>query len=131
VAGGLYAAANTRETYTALGVIADRLLRNGHNAVVDATFLRRSERLEFRQIAAMNAARFAILDCTASPTELRRRVTTRERAGRDASEANLAVLEYQLSTHEPLDGAERRSAIEVDTERPIKVDELAARLRRS
>jgi aminoglycoside phosphotransferase family enzyme/predicted kinase len=130
VAAGLYAAANTRETYTALGVIADRLLRNGHNALIDATFLQRSERLEFRQIAAMNAARFAILDCTASATELRRRISARERAGRDASEANFAVLEHQLSTHEPLDRAERRSTITVDTERPVMFDEIAARLRR-
>jgi predicted kinase len=105
-------------------------LRNGHNALIDATFLQRSERLEFRQIAAMNAARFAILDCIASATELRRRITARERAGRDASEANLAVLEHQLSTHEPLDRAERRATITVDTERPVMFDEIAARLRR-
>ena len=39
-----------------------------------------SERLEFRQVAAVNAARFAILDCTASAAELRRRVARARRA---------------------------------------------------
>ena len=78
---GLYAAAASRRTYAALAEIADRLLRNGQNAVVDATFLRRSERLEFRQVAAANAARFVILDCTASPAELRRRILKRGAAG--------------------------------------------------
>jgi uncharacterized protein len=106
-------------------------LRNGHTALIDATFLRRRERLEFRQIAAANGAGFAILDCRASPAELRRRVAARERAGRDASEANLAVLEEQLRTHEPLDRAERRAAVTVDTGGPIRYAALAERLRRT
>jgi len=128
--GGLYAAAATRETYAALAAIADRLLRNGQNAVIDATFLQRNERLAFRQVAAANAARFAILECTAPAAELRRRVTARDRRGRDASEANRAVLEHQLSTQEPLDRAERRSAVRVDTTKPVRFEELVSRLRK-
>jgi predicted kinase len=112
-----------------LADIADRLLRNGQTAVIDAAFLLRSERLTFRQVAAANAARFVLLDCTAHLSELRRRVAARERAGRDASEAGLAVLEHQLRTHEPLDTAERRAAVTVDTGRRIDYTKLAARLR--
>ena len=41
VGGGLYAAAASRHTYAALADIADRLLRNGQNALIDATFLHR------------------------------------------------------------------------------------------
>ncbi|HET7608868.1 MAG TPA: AAA family ATPase, partial [Gammaproteobacteria bacterium] len=108
---GLYAPSASRRTYAALAEIADRLLRNGQNALIDATFLRRDERLQFRQIAASNAARFAILDCTAPPDELRRRIRARARRGRDASEADLEVLERQLSTAEPLDRAERRHVV--------------------
>ncbi len=129
IGGGLYAAAASRRTYAALAAIADRLLRNGENAIVDATFLRRSERLEFMQVAAANAARFVILDCTASPAELRRRVLERRRQARDASEADIAVLEQQLATAEPLDRAERRHALTVDTERGFRHADLAARLR--
>jgi aminoglycoside phosphotransferase family enzyme/predicted kinase len=126
---GLYAASANAKTYAALGEIADTLLRNGQNALIDATFLRRSERGDFRQIAAANAARFAILDCAASPAELKRRVRARARRGRDASEADLDVLEHQLSTVEPLDRAERRHTVTVDTERDIHYASLAARLR--
>jgi predicted kinase len=128
--GGLYAAAATRETYTVLAAIADRLLRNGQNAVIDATFLQRNERLAFRQIAAANAARFAILDCTAPAAELRRRVTARDRRGRDASEANRAVLEHQLATHQPLDRAEQRSTVRVDTTKPVRYEVIVSKLRR-
>jgi aminoglycoside phosphotransferase family enzyme/predicted kinase len=127
---GLYAAAASQKTYAALAEIADALLRNGQNALIDAAFLDRSDRLRFRQVAAFNAARFAILDCTASPAELRRRIVARSGQGRDASEADLAVLERQLSLAEPFDPAERRHAVTVDTERDIRYAELAARLRR-
>jgi len=129
VGAGLYTAAATRRTYGALAEIADSLLRNGETALVDAAFLARRERLEFRQVAASNAAGFAILDCTASRRELERRIRARASAGRDASEADLAVLEHQLRTAEPLDRAERRQAITVDTERNIEYAKLAARLR--
>jgi aminoglycoside phosphotransferase family enzyme/predicted kinase len=129
VGAGIYTAASSRHTYQALAEIADRLLRDGHNAVVDAAFLRRAERLELRQVAAVNAAGFAILHCTAPVAELRRRVAERAQRGRDASEADIAVLEQQLRTHDPLDTQERRSAVTVDTSRPIQFARLAARLR--
>jgi hypothetical protein len=125
---GIYTAEATRRTYSALAKIADTLLRNGENALVDAAFLTRRERLEFRQVAAANAARFAILSCRASRAELERRIRVRARGGRDASEADLAVLGHQLRTEEPLDAAERRHAVTVDTEQPIRYAELAARL---
>ncbi len=130
IGAGLYDPSATRKTYAALGEIADRLLRNGQTALIDAAFLRRRERLEFRQIAAANGAGFAILHCHAAPSALRERIAARERARRDASEANLAVLESQLSSHEPLDRAERRSAITVDTGRRVHYADLAERLRR-
>jgi hypothetical protein len=128
VGQGLYLAGATRLTYDRLAEIADRALRHGFNAIVDATFLRRAERWEFRQVAAVNGARFAILDCTAPAAELRRRIAARAKAGRDASEATLAVLEQQLAAHEPLDRAERRAAVHVDTARPIRYAGLAAQL---
>jgi uncharacterized protein len=127
---GLYTPAASRKTYAALAEIADRLLRNGENALIDATFLHRDERLQFRQIAALNAARFAILDCRAPPDELRRRIRARARRRRDASEADLEVLARQLSTAEPLDRAERRHVVAVDTNRSIRYADIAARLRR-
>jgi predicted kinase len=128
VGRGLYAPKEHERTYATLGSIADRLLRRGQNTIVDATFLRRNDRRAFRQIAAANGARFAILDCTASDRELRRRILARGHGGRDASEATLAVLEAQLREREPLDRAERHSAIEIDTEGGIPYTRIVARL---
>jgi len=125
VGEGLYVADATRRTYERLAEIADRALRHGFSAIVDATFLKRAERWEFRQVAAVNGARFAILDCTAPAAELKRRIVARDHTGGDASEATLAVLEHQLAARDPFDRAERRSALRVDTSRPIQYAKLA------
>jgi predicted kinase len=128
VGAGLYAAAESRRTYAALAMAAETLLAHGWNAIVDATFLRRADRLAFRQLAAATGARFAILDCQAPTTELRRRIARRAEGGRDASEATFAVLEAQLAEHEPLDRAEQRVAIRVATNRPMRYANLLKRI---
>jgi hypothetical protein len=130
VGKGLYGAGASGRTYAALAATADRLLRHGFNAVVDAAFLRRAERLAFRQVAAGNGARFAILHCAAPESELERRIARRTAEGRDASEATFAVLRQQLRDREPLDGAERRATVRVATQRRIRYPNLLARLAR-
>jgi predicted kinase len=128
VGQGLYGAAASRRTYAALAAAADRLLAHGWSAIVDAAFLRRAERLAFRQVAAANGARFAILHCTAPEAELERRIARRAAAGRDASEATFAVLDQQLRDREPLDRAEQRATVRVATQRRIRYRNLLARL---
>jgi hypothetical protein len=128
VGQGLYGAAASRRTYAALAATADRLLKCGFNAIVDAAFLRHAERLAFRQVAAANGARFAILHCTAPVAELERRIARRAASRRDASEATLAVLHQQLSDREPLDRTELRTTVRVATEKRIGYANLLARL---
>ena len=128
VGQSLYGAGASRRTYAALAATADRLLTAGFNAIVDAAFLRRAERVAFRQVAAANGARFAILHCSAPTAELERRIVRRAAGGRDASEATLAVLRQQLRDREPLDRAELRATICVATQRRIRYPKLVARL---
>ena len=51
-------------------------------------------------------------------------------AGRDASEANLAVLDHQLKTREPLESHEQAVALRWDTESPAEDATIAADLER-
>jgi len=76
--------------------------------VIDAAFLRRAEREEFRKLAARLAVPFRILECTAPAEILRQRVEARKG---DASEATVAVLEKQLLWFEPLTADEARYRI--------------------
>ncbi|MDD5335692.1 MAG: AAA family ATPase [Rhodoferax sp.] len=99
---GIYSAKASAETYQRLRQLAEMLLRAGWSVVVDATFLKRAERADFRQLAAQTGAAFGILAPPATPAQLRERILARAALGHDASEATLEVLAQQVQTLEPL-----------------------------
>lgn len=103
---GLYADEATRATYARLGELAGEILRAGYTVIVDAAFLQRRQRAAFRALAAECGVALAIVHFTAPVEHLRQRVARRHAAGSDASDADLAVLEHQLATHEPLQSDE-------------------------
>ncbi|MBE0547400.1 MAG: AAA family ATPase [Rubrivivax sp.] len=127
VPGGIYGADATRRTYARLRELAAIALAAGHRVIVDAAFLRGTERDDFRRLALELGVPFTVLHCQAPAAVLRERVQARGERGDDASEADLAVLERQLAAAEPLSAAERTSAVTVDTAAPLDVDALAAR----
>lgn len=104
---GLYRPQAHEETYASLRARARMLLQDGWSVVVDAAFLREAERRSFAELAEAEGCPFHILACEAPADELRRRISARQAAGRDASEATLAVLEQQFGWLEPLGEAER------------------------
>lgn len=104
---GLYRPQAHGETYESLRTRARGLLQDGWSVLVDAAFLRASERQAFADLAQAEGCPFHILACEAAPEVLRQRIAARQTAGGDASEATLAVLEQQLGWLEPLTGAER------------------------
>ena len=56
-----------------------------------------------------------VVHCRAAPQILRARVAQRRERGTDASEADLAVLQWQETHVEPLLASEGLVAVEVDT----------------
>ncbi|HEY8520444.1 MAG TPA: AAA family ATPase [Gammaproteobacteria bacterium] len=130
VGAGLYAADATERTYGRLADVTRVALRAGLDCIADATFLHRADRDHFRRLAADEGATFAIVDCAANERVLRERITARAATSRDASEANLAVLDHQLATHDPLGADELPFTLTVDTEQPLDPAGLAAALRR-
>lgn len=103
---GIYGRDFSRRTYGHLAYLAERLLHAGWTVLVDATFIARWQRELMHHVAGACGVPFHILDFSVAPEELRQRVTARSAAGTDASEADLAVLEQQLKSQEPLTGEE-------------------------
>ncbi|MDP2107923.1 MAG: AAA family ATPase [Rhodocyclaceae bacterium] len=97
--GAIYTPEATTRTYARLAELAECALAAGWSVIVDAAFLKRVERDQFRALAARLGVPFAILAPTAPPEELARRIALRQN---DASEATVAVLEQQLRWLEPL-----------------------------
>jgi aminoglycoside phosphotransferase family enzyme/predicted kinase len=119
IATGIYTRDANAATYRRLGELARLILGAGYSVVVDAAFLRRTEREAFRLLAEAAGVLFAILDFRAPLGVLRARVAERNARADDASEAGLAVLERQIATREPLTPAEMAVAVAVDGTGPV------------
>ncbi len=133
-AGGIYTAAETERTYARLAGLARQAIAAGYPVIVDAAFLDPGQRERFRRLAAETGVPFAIVACTASAEELRRRVAQRAADGNDASEAGLAVLERQLVNCAPLAQSETGDLVEIaardaDALPPAVLGALTRRLR--
>jgi aminoglycoside phosphotransferase family enzyme/predicted kinase len=126
---GLYAPDAGVRTYARLAELAREVLDAGFPVVVDAAFLTMAQRRALRAVAELRRVPFVILDVRAAEAELRARVAKRTREGRDASDADLAVLSRQLVTREPLEDDERVGMVAVDTDRPLQPAEVANRIR--
>lgn len=114
--GGIYTPEATVRTYARLLDLARGLLAADWPVIVDAAFLKRSERDSFAALAAGLGAGFSILACEAAPDELRRRLLARSG---DASEATVNVLERQLEWFEPLNATEQAAPTQPSCNAPL------------
>lgn len=97
--GTIYSREANQRTYARLQELAECALRAGWSVIVDAAFLKRAERDDFRQLAVRLGTSFAIIAPTATQDEMKLRLSARQN---DTSEATVAILEKQLDWVEPL-----------------------------
>lgn len=108
ISGGIYSPETGWRTLSRLLELAEYLLAEGYSVIVDATFLARSWRSPFFELAAKRGIPIRIVSMNVSPDLMRERVRQRMQRADDASEAGLEVLESQLKNAEPLSEAELR-----------------------
>lgn len=102
--GDRYSPAVTTELYECLlPQAAEQILIAGLTVVVDATFLKRSQRHPFLSLAERLRVPAVILDCPVSLEVAKGRIATRSKLGNDPSEADRTVLFEQWETQEALD----------------------------
>ena len=127
---GIYTPEANDLTYARLAELAESITRSGFVVIVDATFLEHARREAFRRMADSLSVVFLIIEFSAPEAVLRKRVASRQQKNTDASEADTAVLEYQLKTVEPLHEDEQPVAVRNDaTVAPSDVSWEAVRLR--
>jgi len=69
----------------------------------------------FRELAHALQVPLFVVRCTAPDRVLRERIESRMREGNDPSEADVAVLDWQLGRQEPIEADEGLAVIEADT----------------
>lgn len=124
----LYSAEATAALYEHLVRAAEDVLAGGFPTIVDATFLERAQRAPFAELAARRGVPLHLIFCEAPESVLRARITERNRLKGDPSEANLAVLAWQLERAEAPVAKEGIHVIRVDTVRPDAFDRALARI---
>jgi predicted kinase len=111
---GLYTNAASEATYAQL--LARQVVAAGCPVIIDAAFLKRRQRIEFRLLAAALGVPFFPFDLQAPVDTLWHGVTARQHLQHHASDAYLKVLKHQIATAEPLAGEETAGVIVIDGE---------------
>ena len=110
---GLYGREATESTYQLLLRHCETGLQAGFDMIADATFLRRRHRHLFLDLATRLGVQPVILDCAAPVATLQSRIRRRAAEQKDASDADLAILQKQLDDRDELNERERRFVIPV------------------
>ena len=111
----MYSQSVTDKTYTLLKKLSLDILNSGYPVIVDATFLDKEKRNIFEQLAKQLAIPFYILSCTASQNIITQRINSREKQHDNISDADVTVMQNQLSNLEPLDNKEKQYEILINT----------------
>jgi hypothetical protein len=127
VGQGVYSSAYTTRVYEYLARAAEDVLAGGYTVIVDATFSRREDREVFRKLARGSGVTACLVHCRAPHDVLVSRVVGRDLHGKDASEADVAVLDWQKARWEPVKSEEQWTVIPVETEH-IDLEELTRRI---
>ena len=114
---GLYSAYATEVTYEQLFALAQEELKKGKSVVIDATFSRRSQRIQALRIADYRQATPVFVECRAAAPILAARLLARENEP-SVSDARLIHLEAFKKRFEPIARIGNEIHIPVDTTRP-------------
>ncbi len=125
---GLYTREVSTAVYDELARAAEDVLAGGYPAIVDAAFLRGAERAQFVALARRLGVRLTLVCCEAPLEILRARIAERLRTRRDASEADPAVLEWQIANREPLRPEEGIDSVEATTTESQALDRVVQRI---
>lgn len=110
---GIYSIEATQQTYAHLLQLSQSLLAMHYSVIVDAAFLKKSERDAFRQYAKDHKLAFLIIHTNASLATLQKRIVQRQALRQDPSEATLDVLAMQQSAWQAFTEEEKNNVLEV------------------
>jgi predicted kinase len=98
--GKIYSDEMTRKIYSLLLDTATRHVLDGHRVIVDATYLKSSQRMSFYDACMERGLNPFFIQCFANEAFLRERINKRMEDGADISDAHLGILERQLEEME-------------------------------
>ena len=129
VNAGIYSAEATDATYERLHSLAEAGLNAGFSVVIDATYLKQSQRQAAWQVAESTGVPFIILACEAPDAVIEQWLTQRQAEGGDPSDATMAVVKAQQASREPLSESEQLLSRLINTPEAGNLDALVGAIR--
>lgn len=124
---GIYSADANAATYERLFELASELLATGHHVILDAAFLKAEERTAARRVASKAGHASVLLNVSAPTDVLRERLRRRATAKNEVSEANLDVLEFQLTAADAV--AADADVIDIVNDAAVDIADIAKKIR--
>jgi len=125
----IYSTQAGQKTYDQLAELAEQVLAGGFSVFIDAACLKLEQRDRLQTLADANNIAYVILDITASKNTLRQRIEQRsQNSTKDASDADLTVLEHQFISAQKLTQKEEPYTIGIDTEKPLELDKVIQKI---
>jgi aminoglycoside phosphotransferase family enzyme/predicted kinase len=125
---GLYSREASARVYQHLARCAGDTLAGGYTTIIDATFHRREDRALVYDLSVELGVATCVVQCGAPPDVLRARLQARSQRGDDASDADLSVLQWQLSHFEPVQTDESFVLFEAMANRGDVIETLARQI---
>jgi len=110
---GIYSPDFTRRTYDELYSRAKQILAEGDSVILDASFIRRSERQKAREIAQAAKADFFVIECTLPDEVIQERLAARQ-AQVTASDGRWEILAPQKQKFEAVGEVPSNQHIRLD-----------------
>lgn len=120
-ATGMYSPAITSAVYRQLAREAEKGIKEGAGAILDATFIEKANRERIARVAAKYNVPLFVVHCRASDAATAKRLAQRAAEGRDLSDGRWEIYVEQKANREPIGEISSDQTLELDTERPAGV----------
>jgi aminoglycoside phosphotransferase family enzyme/predicted kinase len=120
----LYSNEANEKTTARMEELVREVLQAGYPVIVDATFIKKKQRDQVRQLASELDVPFAIIECQAPMDSLMSHITNRKEKKSDPSEASLEVLAWQETAIEHLTPEEQQYCITVEVTKSVNPDDV-------
>jgi aminoglycoside phosphotransferase family enzyme/predicted kinase len=116
---GIYAADYTKKTYLRMQETADSALASGHSIILDASFSKRGDRENLRQLAEKTKAGFFIINTICPDEVAKNRLDSRILDAKEPSDGRRDLFHLQKNEFEAIADDEGRLLV-TDTSKPLQ-----------
>jgi aminoglycoside phosphotransferase family enzyme/predicted kinase len=116
---GLYRPEMRHRVYTRMLFAAQERLKKGRSVVLDASYSRRKDREDVRQLADDLDTNLLFIECVCPEEALRERLQQREKSAESLSDARLQHLSEMIRRFEPLEEQLPQTHLRVETDGPF------------